>query len=92
MITRRLKRKTEQRIEQLKEKMEIGDYVLASKLLNVTPENIRVRFSRKKKDVLDALKAIIANREKFIREYKIKQEKKLVRLKAGNRKTDSSGE
>ncbi|WP_295841501.1 hypothetical protein [uncultured Apibacter sp.] len=58
--------------EQIKRKIEVGDYVLASKLLNITPENVRARFSREKVDVLKALEAIINNREKFIKKYQKK--------------------
>ncbi|MXO34671.1 hypothetical protein GFU95_07560 [Apibacter sp. B3889] len=56
-------------VEQIKRKIEVGDYILASKLLNITPENVRARFSREKNDVLEALEAIISNREKFIKNY-----------------------
>jgi hypothetical protein len=59
--------------EQIKKKIEVGDYILASKLLNITPENVRARFSREKIDVLDALEAIIANRERFIKKYQAKK-------------------
>ncbi|WP_303813407.1 hypothetical protein, partial [Apibacter mensalis] len=56
-------------VEQIKRKIEVGDYILASKLLNITPENVRARFSREKMDAIEALKAIISNRERFIKEY-----------------------
>lgn len=56
-------------VEQIKRKIEVGDYILASKLLNITPENVRARFSREKIDAIEALKAIISNRERFIKEY-----------------------
>lgn len=59
-------------IEQIKNKIEIGDYILASKLLNITPENVRARFAREKEDAIEALKAIIMNRESFIEKYKTK--------------------
>ncbi|MXO32775.1 MULTISPECIES: hypothetical protein [Apibacter] len=59
-------------VEQIKRKIEVGDYILASKLLNITPENVRARFSREKNDVLEALEAIISNREKFIKNYQKK--------------------
>ncbi|MCO6564086.1 MAG: hypothetical protein J6581_01445 [Apibacter sp.] len=56
-------------IKQIKRKIEVGDFILASKLLNITPENVRARFSREKMDVLEALEAIISNRERLIKEY-----------------------
>lgn len=59
-------------VEQIKRKIEVGDYILASKLLNITPENVRARFSREKNDVLEALEAIISNRERFIKNYQKK--------------------
>lgn len=58
--------------KKIKQKIEVGDYILASRMLNITPENARARFSRKKEDVLNALKVIILNREKLIREYQDK--------------------
>ncbi|MGM5630419.1 hypothetical protein O2K51_05905 [Apibacter raozihei] len=65
-------------IEQIKEKMEVGDYVLASKLLKTTPENVRTRFARAKEDVIEALTAIIDNRERFIKRYRAMVRKKVV--------------
>jgi hypothetical protein len=59
-------------VEQIKNKIEVGDYILASKLLNITPENVRARFSREKIDVIEALEAIISNRERLIKEYQKK--------------------
>jgi hypothetical protein len=59
-------------VEQIKSKIEVGDYILASKLLNITPENVRARFSREKIDVIEALEAIISNRERLIKEYQKK--------------------
>lgn len=56
-------------VEQIKSKMEVGDFILASKLLNITPENVRARFSREKNDVMEALEVIINNRERLIKEY-----------------------
>ncbi|CVK15785.1 hypothetical protein Ga0061079_10395 [Apibacter mensalis] len=56
-------------IKQIKRKIEVGDFILASKLLNITPENVRARFSREKMDVMEALEAIISNRERLIKEY-----------------------
>lgn len=56
-------------IKQIKRKIEVGDFILASKLLNITPENVRARFSREKMDVMEALEAIIINRERLIKEY-----------------------
>ncbi|TWP24698.1 hypothetical protein ETU08_02535 [Apibacter muscae] len=56
-------------LKELKQKMEIGDYILASKMLKITPENVRIRFSREKKDVLEVLKLIIDNREKLIKKF-----------------------
>ncbi len=55
--------------EEIKDKMEIGDYILAAKLLGISPENVRTRFVRKKEDVMNALRAIIVNRETFIQGY-----------------------
>ncbi len=56
--------------KQIREKMEIGDFILASKLLGISPENARIRFLRKKEDVIEVLEAIIVNREMFIRNYR----------------------
>lgn len=59
-------------VKEIKRKIEVGDYILASKMLSITPENVRTRFSRGKEDVLKALRVIIDNRERLINKYKEK--------------------
>lgn len=59
--------------EQIKKKLQVGDYILASKMLKTTPENVRTRFNRNKPDVLDALRIIIINRENLIKEYRFRK-------------------
>lgn len=56
-------------IQEIKEKLEIGDYILASKMLKITPENVRTRFIRNKEDVKEVLILIVNNRAKLIRKF-----------------------
>jgi len=56
-------------IQEIKEKLEIGDYILASKMLKITPENVRTRFIRNKEDVKEVLILIVNNRGKLIRKF-----------------------
>ncbi len=56
-------------IQEIKEKLEIGDYILASKMLKITPENVRTRFIRNKEDVKEILILIVNNRGKLIRKF-----------------------
>ncbi|TWP31557.1 hypothetical protein ETU08_00735 [Apibacter muscae] len=56
-------------IEQIRKKLEVGDYILASKMLKITPENARIRFARNKEDVKSVILLIINNREKLIENF-----------------------
>lgn len=68
-------------IEQIKKKIQVGDYILASKMLKTTPENVRTRFTRNKQDVVDVLSIIINNREHLIKEYWIQNVSSSLRRK-----------
>lgn len=68
-------------IEQIKKKIQVGDYILASKMLKTTPENVRTRFTRNKQDVVDVLSIIINNREHLIKEYWIRNVSSSLRRK-----------
>ena len=57
--------------EQIKEKMLVGDYELASQMLKTSRDNVRQRLSRRKSDVLNALQVIIENREQLIKNFQI---------------------
>ena len=52
--------------EQIKEKMVIGDFVTAGKLLGISSANARMRFKRGREDAIRAMTDIIENREKMI--------------------------
>lgn len=56
-------------IEQLKEKVEYGDYTTLGLLLNVNPATAKMRFFRGNEDAKKALEKIIENRENLIKEY-----------------------
>ncbi len=56
-------------IEQIKQKIDYGDYNLLQKILNVkTVAAARMRFLRGDKDAVKAMQSIQENREKFIKE------------------------
>ncbi|MEC3875972.1 hypothetical protein [Chryseobacterium salviniae] len=58
-------------IEQLKEKIDYGDYNLLQKILNVkTVAAARMRFLRGDDEAIDAMRKIQENKEKFIEENK----------------------
>lgn len=58
--------------EQIKSKMMVGDFVLASNMMKMTTDNVRMRFKRRKQDVLDCLLLIVNNREELINHYQNK--------------------
>ena len=53
-------------IKQIKEKMVIGDFVTAGKLLGISAANARMRFKREREDAIRAMTEIIESREKMI--------------------------
>lgn len=53
--------------KQIKDNMIVGDYQVASKILNTSSDNVRQRVLRKKQDVLEVLEAIIKNRNDFLK-------------------------
>lgn len=61
-------------IEQLKSKIQVGDYGVAAKMLNTSVDNVRKRFQREKEDVLTALQTIIENRNQLIETFQSKKE------------------
>lgn len=56
-------------LKQIKENLEVGDYILAAKLLKISPENVRTRLARNKNDVKVALLCIIENRKELIKNF-----------------------
>lgn len=56
-------------IKRLRKKLMISDFVLVGKLLEITPDNARIRFQRGKQDVFDCVNKIIANRDELIAQY-----------------------
>lgn len=56
-------------VEILKARMAVGDYLVASKMLNTTTENVRMRLIRKKRDVIECLTSICDNRDQLIQNY-----------------------
>jgi F0F1-type ATP synthase gamma subunit len=57
-------------IEQIKEKIEYGDYNTLQKILNVkTVAAARMRFLRGEDDAVKAMQSIQENKEKFIKEF-----------------------
>ncbi|GGG47313.1 hypothetical protein [Epilithonimonas arachidiradicis] len=56
--------------EQIKEKIEYGDYNLLQKILNSpTVAAARMKFLRGDADAINAMQAIQENREEFIKKY-----------------------
>ncbi len=53
--------------QQIKKDIMIGDYLLASKILKTSSDNIRQRVLRRKEDTLEVLQAIIENRKDFLK-------------------------
>lgn len=56
--------------EQIKPRIEKGDFVVVGKMLSISQENARVRFGRNKEQEILAMKAVVESREKLIEEYK----------------------
>ena len=55
--------------EQIKPKIEKGDFVVVGKMLGISQENARMRFARNKEQEILAMKALVENRERLIEEY-----------------------
>lgn len=55
--------------EQIKPKIEKGDFVVVGKMLGISQENARMRFGRNKEQEIFAMKAVVENREKLIEGY-----------------------
>lgn len=56
--------------EQVKEKMEKGDFLTLGKMLEVAQDTARVRFNRDNEIAVKAMEKIVNNRESFIDQYK----------------------
>jgi hypothetical protein len=56
--------------EELKNKMIIGDWIVVANMLNISPKNARMSFSRPRSkrfaDVLSAIEKVVENRDKLL--------------------------
>lgn len=55
--------------EQLKRKMQVGDLLTASKMLDITTDAARMRLNRMQPEIVEALETIIHTREKLIQKH-----------------------
>lgn len=56
-------------IEDLKKKIEYGDYNTLGKMLNTSPATSKARLTRGDKEAAEAMTIIIATREKMIYDF-----------------------
>jgi hypothetical protein len=58
------------KIEQIKTKIETGDYITLGKMLGCNADAARMRFRRNDDEAIDAMARIIEAREELINNYK----------------------
>jgi hypothetical protein len=56
--------------EELKNKMNCGDWIIVANMLNISPKNARMSFSRPSSkrfaDIVSAIEKVVENREKLL--------------------------
>lgn len=57
-------------IEQIKEKIQYGDYITLGKMFNLPTSTTKSRFLREEDKAVKAMQKIIESREKLIEEFK----------------------
>lgn len=67
-------------MEQIKHKKRCGDYILLSQLLDVAQHTAKMRLVRGEKEAIKAMLAIIENRERFIKEYRSKNQQVILKI------------
>lgn len=61
-------------IEEIKKKMEYGDYNTLSKMLDESVTTVRARFLRKDPDTVEAMKTWVMHREAFVKSFRKTQD------------------
>lgn len=56
-------------LEQLKPKMQIGDYNQVAQILGCTRDAVKMRLKRGKPEAIEALKRLIETREELAKEF-----------------------